>query len=136
MSPIHLVGGTSYSATVEEEQAFAQLVTNDGHLPGWSLYDWFGTKPPAWNALAAIPQPAAESGRVAEAVEEDVDPRDLAEAERDEDRARHRSGVSDRDRRPAASAASGVYVLAFSASSRITARPRGASRGSREGARG
>jgi hypothetical protein len=54
--PIHLVGGTSYNATLDEEQAFAQLVTDDGRLQGWSLYDWFGTKPPAWKALAAIPQ--------------------------------------------------------------------------------
>ena len=40
---------------IDEERAFAQLVTDDGHLQGWSLYDWFGTKPPAWKALAAIP---------------------------------------------------------------------------------
>ena len=56
--PIHLVGGTSYRATLDEEHAFAQLVTNDGHLLGWSLYDWFGTKPAAWKPLAAIPQTA------------------------------------------------------------------------------
>ena len=54
--PIHLVGGTSYRATIDEERAFAQLVTDDGRLQGWSLYDWFGTKAPAWKALAAIPQ--------------------------------------------------------------------------------
>jgi len=52
---IHLVGGTSYRATLPEQQAFAQLVTDDGKLTGWSLYDWFGTKPAAWKALAAIP---------------------------------------------------------------------------------
>ena len=52
---IHLVGGTSYKASLDEEQAFAQLVTNDGHLLGWSLYDWFGTKAAAWKALAGIP---------------------------------------------------------------------------------
>ena len=52
---IHLVGGTSYRATVPEQQAFAQLVADDGRLTGWSLYDWFGTKPAAWKALAAIP---------------------------------------------------------------------------------
>jgi hypothetical protein len=54
--PIHLVGGTSYRASVDEQQAFAQLVANDGHLQGWSLYDWFGTKPAVWRTLAAIPQ--------------------------------------------------------------------------------
>jgi len=53
--PIHLVGGTSDKATAEEERAFAQLVVNDGGLQGWSLYDWFGTKPAAWKALATIP---------------------------------------------------------------------------------
>jgi hypothetical protein len=51
---IHLVGGTSYRATLAEQQAFAQLVTDDGRLTGWSLYDWFGTKPAAWRALATI----------------------------------------------------------------------------------
>jgi hypothetical protein len=53
--PVHLVGGTSYRASDDEERAFAQLVANDGHLQGWSLYDWFGTSAPAWKALAAIP---------------------------------------------------------------------------------
>ena len=53
---IHLVGGTSYRATIDEERAFAQLVANDGRLQGWSLYDWFGTKAPAWKVLAGIPQ--------------------------------------------------------------------------------
>jgi hypothetical protein len=53
--PIHLVGGTSDRASLDEEQAFAQLVTNDARLLGWSLYDWFGTKPAAWKALAGIP---------------------------------------------------------------------------------
>jgi hypothetical protein len=52
---IHLVGGTSYTASVQEQQAFAQLVADDGGLQGWSLYDWFGTKPAVWKALDAIP---------------------------------------------------------------------------------
>jgi hypothetical protein len=51
---IHLVGGTSYRATPDEESAFAQLVNDDGRLVGWSLYDWFGTTPAAWRALGAI----------------------------------------------------------------------------------
>ncbi len=54
--PIHLVGGTSYRASVDEQRAFAQLVADDGRLAGWSLYDWFGTKPAVWRALDAIPQ--------------------------------------------------------------------------------
>jgi len=52
---IHLVGGTSYDATLADQRAFAQLVMDDGRLTGWSLYDWFGTKPAVWKALAAIP---------------------------------------------------------------------------------
>jgi len=52
---IHLVGGTSYDATLTDQRAFAQLVTDDGRLTGWSLYDWFGTKPAVWKALAEIP---------------------------------------------------------------------------------
>jgi len=31
-------------------------VTDDAHLLGWSLFDWFATKPRAWLPLAAIPQ--------------------------------------------------------------------------------
>jgi hypothetical protein len=54
--PIHLVGGTSYRGTPAEQQAFARLVADDGRLTGWSLYDWFGTRPAAWKALDAIPQ--------------------------------------------------------------------------------
>jgi hypothetical protein len=54
--PIHLVGGTSYRASLAEQQAFAALVADDGRLTGWSLYDWFGTKPAAWKALDALPQ--------------------------------------------------------------------------------
>jgi hypothetical protein len=53
--PIHLVGGTSYRASTAEQQAFAQLVADDGQLTGWSLYDWFGTNSVVWRALAAIP---------------------------------------------------------------------------------
>lgn len=56
---VHLVGGTSYRATLDEEQAFAELVADDGRLAGWSLYDWFGTTPAAWRALASIPQPVS-----------------------------------------------------------------------------
>ncbi len=52
---VHLVGGTSYTATQEDQRAFAQLVADDGRLIGWSLYDWFGTKPAVWRSLAAIP---------------------------------------------------------------------------------
>ena len=52
---IHLVGGTSYDSVPTEQRAFAELVTDDGRLTGWSLYDWFGTKPAVWKALAAIP---------------------------------------------------------------------------------
>ncbi len=52
---VHLVGGTSYTATPEDQRAFAQLVADDGRLLGWSLYDWFGTKPAVWRSLAGIP---------------------------------------------------------------------------------
>lgn len=55
--PIHLVGGTSYTATPADQRAFAELVADDGRLIGWSLYDWFGTKPPVWRALASIAPP-------------------------------------------------------------------------------
>ena len=52
--PIHLVGGTTDHAKLPEVQAFAQLVHDDGRLAGWSLYDWFATKPAAWPVLEGI----------------------------------------------------------------------------------
>ncbi len=52
--PIHLVGGTSDHAKLPEVQAFAQLVHDGGPLAGWSLFDWFATKPAAWPILAGI----------------------------------------------------------------------------------
>ena len=51
---IHLVGGTSYRATLDEQRSFAQLVVDDGRLTGWSLYDWFGTKPAVFQLLTPI----------------------------------------------------------------------------------
>ena len=52
--PIHLVGGTTDHAKLNEVEAFAQLVHDDGPVAGWSLFDWFATKPAAWPVLAGI----------------------------------------------------------------------------------
>lgn len=52
--PIHLVGGTTDHARLTEVQAFAQVVHDDGPVAGWSLYDWFATKPAAWPILEGI----------------------------------------------------------------------------------
>ena len=52
--PIHLVGGTTDHAKLTEVQAFAQVVHDDGPVAGWSLFDWFATKPAAWPILASI----------------------------------------------------------------------------------
>ena len=49
--PIHLVGGTTGKTKVADDKAFVQLVSDDGHLAGWSLFDYFGTKPAEWKAL-------------------------------------------------------------------------------------
>ena len=49
---IHLVGGTTGDTTAAEDQAFSQLVVDDGHLTGWSLFDYFATKPAEWPILA------------------------------------------------------------------------------------
>jgi hypothetical protein len=51
---IHLVGGTTDHAKLPEVRAFAQLVHDDGPLAGWSLFDWFATKPAAWPILEGI----------------------------------------------------------------------------------
>jgi hypothetical protein len=52
--PIHLVGGTTDDAKLTEVRAFAQVVHDDGRLAGWSLFDWFATKPAAWPVLEGI----------------------------------------------------------------------------------
>ena len=52
--PIHVVGGTTDHAKLAEVQAFAQVVHDEGPLVGWSLYDWFATKPAAWPVLDSI----------------------------------------------------------------------------------
>jgi hypothetical protein len=49
--PIHLVGGTTGQTKTADDVAFAQLVADDGHLAGWSLFDYFATKPAEWKAL-------------------------------------------------------------------------------------
>ncbi len=57
--PIHLVGGTTDRAKLGEVRAFAQVARDDGHLEGWSLFDWFATKPTAWPVMAGIAAPAS-----------------------------------------------------------------------------
>jgi hypothetical protein len=52
--PIHLVGGTTDHTKLTEVRAFAQLVHDDGPIAGWSLFDWFATKPTAWPILEGI----------------------------------------------------------------------------------
>ena len=52
--PIHLVGGTTDHAKLAEVQAFAEVVHDDGPVAGWSLFDWFATKPAAWPVLESI----------------------------------------------------------------------------------
>ena len=52
--PIHIVGGTTDHARLTEVRAFAQVVHDDGPVAGWSLFDWFATKPAAWPVLESI----------------------------------------------------------------------------------
>ena len=52
--PIHLVGGTTGKTRAADDQAFAQLVADDGQIAGWSLFDYFATKPAEWRVLRTI----------------------------------------------------------------------------------
>jgi hypothetical protein len=52
--PIHLVGGIASRTDAAEAEAFAQLVTDDGRVLGWSLYDWATTGPAVWKELAVL----------------------------------------------------------------------------------
>jgi hypothetical protein len=51
---IHVVGGLAAQTDADEAEAFAQLITDDGGLVGWSLYDWATTPPTAWAELAGL----------------------------------------------------------------------------------
>ncbi len=52
--PIHLIGGIADRTSALEARAFTQLVLDDGHLLGWSLYDWATTRPSTWSELARL----------------------------------------------------------------------------------
>jgi hypothetical protein len=52
--PIHLVGGVTGKTHAVDDQAFAQLIADDGHIAGWSLFDYFATKPAEWPVLQSI----------------------------------------------------------------------------------
>ena len=52
--PIHMIAGIADRATLDEVQSFAQLVTDDGKIGGWSLYDFLTTRAAEWQALASL----------------------------------------------------------------------------------
>jgi hypothetical protein len=52
--PIQLVGGTTGKTRATDDQAFAQFIADDGHIAGWSLFDYFATKPAEWRVLRTI----------------------------------------------------------------------------------
>ncbi|MEI7759154.1 MAG: hypothetical protein WCJ67_00110 [Thermoleophilia bacterium] len=52
--PIHAAGGVANRMTAEELRAFADAVTDEGTVTGWSLYDYQTTGPKAWAALKSI----------------------------------------------------------------------------------
>ena len=52
--PIHLIAGVADRATLPEVQSFAQLVSDDIGIGGWSLYDYFTMRSAEWHALAGL----------------------------------------------------------------------------------
>ena len=52
--PIHAAGGVANRMTAEELKAFADAVTDDGTVTGWSLYDFPTTGSKAWAALVPL----------------------------------------------------------------------------------
>ena len=52
--PIDAAGGVANRMTAEELKAFADAVTDDGTVTGWSLYDYPTTGPKAWSALEPL----------------------------------------------------------------------------------
>ncbi len=55
--PIHMIAGVADRATLAEVQGFAQLVSDDGRIGGWSLYDFLTTRAAEWRALAGLDSP-------------------------------------------------------------------------------
>lgn len=56
---IHAAGGVANRMTPDELQAFADAVTDDRRVRGWSLYDLTTTGPAGWRALATVDPPGA-----------------------------------------------------------------------------
>ena len=52
--PVHLIAGVADRATLPEVQAFAQLVSDDSRIGGWSLYDFLTTRSAEWGVLAGL----------------------------------------------------------------------------------
>ena len=52
--PIHMIAGIADRATLAEVQSFAQLVSDDTLIGGWSLYDFLTTRAAEWHALAGL----------------------------------------------------------------------------------
>jgi len=52
--PIHAAGGVANRMNAEELKAFADAVTDEVTVTGWSLYDFQTTGPKAWSALAPL----------------------------------------------------------------------------------
>ena len=52
--PIHIIAGVANRATLPEVQAFAQLVSDDAQIGGWSLYDFFTMRAAEWSILAGL----------------------------------------------------------------------------------
>jgi hypothetical protein len=52
--PIHAAGGVANRMNADELRAFADAVSDEGTVSGWSLYDWQTTGPRGWAALALL----------------------------------------------------------------------------------
>ena len=52
--PVHAAGGVANRMTADELKAFADAVTDEGTVTGWSLYDFQTTSAKAWAALAPL----------------------------------------------------------------------------------
>jgi hypothetical protein len=52
--PIHMIAGVADRATLAEVHSFAQLVSDDTQIEGWSLYDFFTTRAAEWRVLASL----------------------------------------------------------------------------------
>ncbi len=57
-APVHMAVGVRARTDQESLAGFAQAIADNGAVGGWSIDDFWRATPAAWQALAALEEPA------------------------------------------------------------------------------